>query len=357
MKGPAQKQRKTGWIVARGIALVTLGFCLSYALSYGGIALIRGKAANASAGFWYSFLTFIIATVLFLGVASFIGRFILGGQRQNIFTTLTDAMRRIAVGDFDVTVPVDSHDAKSPMSEVAGSLNEMVESLKRMETMRQEFVSDVSHEIQSPLTSIAGFAQALHDEQLGVDQRHHYLDIIEEESKRLSRLSDNLLKLSALDSRAQPVQRGVYRLDAQLRSVILSSEPQWLQKRIEVAAELDPLTIEADEAMLHQVWSNLMHNAIKFTPDAGRITISCRRSEAGALVTVADSGNGIDAVDLPYLFDRFYKADKSRSIHKGAGGSGLGLSIVQKIVALHDGTVKAESGGIGRGSVFSVWLP
>ena len=139
--------------------------------------------------------------------------------------------------------------------------------------------------------------------------------------------------------------------------MILSSEPQWQEEGIEVAAELDPLTIEADEAMLHQVWSNLLHNAIKFTPDAGRVTVSCSRSEADALVTVTDSGNGIDAVDLPYLFDRFYKADKSRSMQKGAGGSGLGLSIVQKIVALHDGTVKAESGGIGRGSIFSVRLP
>ena len=122
----------------------------------------------------------------------------------------------------------------------------MAESLKKLETMRQEFVSNVSHEIQSPLTSITGFARALRDEGLAGEQRHRYLAIIEAESARLSRLSDNLLKLSALDARTRLLEPKAYRLDAQLRAVVLACEPQWKEKGVQVSAELDALTVTAD---------------------------------------------------------------------------------------------------------------
>jgi len=350
-----RKRGKQTLTIARGIIAASCGFLASYAIAFWGIALIRGMAARVASIFWYALLVLVIGVAIFVCVMYFLGRFFGGVQQQNIFFVLRDAMKRIAAGDFDVTVPFESHDRNNFVGEVVSSLNEMAGSLKKLEAMRQEFVSDVSHEIQSPLTSIAGFAKALHDEELGRDQRDHYLNIIEEESRRLSRLSDNLLKLSALDSKTQHVVLSSYRLDAQLRSVILAAEPQWLEKRIVVGAELDPIVINADEAMLRQVWGNLVHNAIKFTPIGGRITVMGRQNGDGALVSVIDSGAGIAAADLPLVFDRFFKADKSRTAK--SGGSGLGLAIAQKIVALHDGTIEAASPGIGLGATFSVRLP
>jgi two-component system phosphate regulon sensor histidine kinase PhoR len=257
-------------------------------------------------------------------------------------------MKRIAEGDFDVTVPADSHGKNNPFENIASSLNEMTGSLKRVESMRQEFVSNVSHEIRSPLTLITGFARALRDDDLA---------ITEAESGRISRLSDNLLKLSALDARARLLEPRAYRLDSQLRSVVLAYEPQWRQKGLQLSADLEALTVTADEEMLGLVWGNLVHNAIKFTPAGGRIQIGLQSREGEAIVRVVDSGIGLATGDLLRVFERFFKADKARSAGDGSGGSGLGLSIVQKIVALHGGKVSVESAGVGRGAIFSIRLP
>ncbi|HEY9593241.1 MAG TPA: HAMP domain-containing sensor histidine kinase, partial [Spirochaetia bacterium] len=336
------------------ITLATLGALGTYAAAWLVVAAFR-RALSWQELLW-SLVVDLLAFALFAGVAA-VSSQVIGVRRENVFVTLASAMRRIAEGDFDVTVSIDEHDRDNFLGQVVTGLNEMAKSLKKMEAMRQEFVSDVSHEIQSPLTSIGGFARALRDEDLDPAQRSHYIDIIESETKRLSRLSDSLLRLSALDTQAQAPEPRPYRLDAQLRSVVLACESQWQEKGIEVCAELAPLTITADEAMLSQVWTNLMHNAVKFTPEGGRITVTLREESGHAVVRVVDSGIGIAPEDLPQVFDRFFKADRSRTNANGAGGSGLGLSIAQRIVTLHNGSITAESPGDGRGSVFTVRLP
>ena len=143
----------------------------------------------------------------------------------------------------------------------------------RWSKLRQDFISNVSHEIQSPLTSIRGFAALLKNDTLTAEQKNHYLNIIEAESKRLSSLSDNLLKLSALETGSEPLSIKEYRLDKQLEKVALMLEPQWSAKNIAMEADLEKLTIQGDEDLLSQVWVNLLHNAIKFTPEGGTIRI------------------------------------------------------------------------------------
>ncbi|WP_025699328.1 sensor histidine kinase, partial [Paenibacillus durus] len=216
------------------------------------------------------------------------------------------------------------------------------------------FISNVSHEIQSPLTSIRGFARALRREDLSRETREHYLDIIEAESARLSGLSDSLLKLSVLESGSFPLEAKPYRLDKQLRNILLACEPQWMGKGIEVEAELAEVTVTGAEDLLSQVWNNLLHNSIKFTPPGGKVMITARLIGTEAEVVVSDTGAGISKEDLPRIFERFYKADKARSA--GAGGSGLGLSLVKKIVDLHLGEVRAES-RLGEGTEIIVTLP
>ena len=272
-------------------------------------------------------------------------------MRGSLLEEAVDALNRIAHGDFNVSVSMRERD---PFPELAESINKMAHELGSMETMRQDFISNVSHEIQSPLTSISGFAALLKNDTLPSLQRHHYIEIIESESKRLSKLSDNLLKLSALEADGKSLKKHEYRLDKQLEHTTLMLEPHWMEKNINVEAELQKVNYFGDEELLSQVWINLLHNSIKFTPEKGSITIALT-SDAGQVVCrISDTGKGISAEDKAHIFERFYKADKSRD--RSLGGSGLGLSLVKKIVELHGGTVSVESEP-EKGSNFTVLLP
>ncbi|WP_066685868.1 sensor histidine kinase [Christensenella intestinihominis] len=275
--------------------------------------------------------------------------------KPNFLDEVFGALDRIAAGDFDVLIDQDaSNPYNEHYNEMVSRINSMAQGLKSMEQLRQDFVSNVSHEIQSPLTSIGGYAALLHDETLPEEKRNHYLDIIEAESKRLSGLSDNLLKLSALDADRAPFDPRPFRLDKQLEEILLLLEPQWSAKEIELNVDLQALTISGDRDLLSQVWINLLNNAIKFSHRGGTISVCLRSADGGAQCTIRDNGIGIPEADLPRIFERFYKVDKARD--RKAGGNGLGLSIVKKIVGLHGGTIKAESTA-GQGAAFTVSIP
>ena len=273
-------------------------------------------------------------------------------QQETAFAQITDAMERIARGDFSIRL--DDKPEDGILSGLTASVNKMAQELGQMENMRQEFVSNVSHEIQSPLTSIGGFAQALKSNSLSNEERLHYLEIIEMESKRLSRLADDLLKLTSLEAEQVKFSPRLYRLDKQVRSLILTCEPQWAEKKIEMDVALKELTIQADEDLLSQVWLNLLHNSIKFTPAGGSIKVALRPHGDKVEFSITDSGIGIAPEDQLHIFERFYKADKART--HATEGSGLGLSIVKKIVDLHKGTIDLES-KLGEGTTFVVSLP
>jgi len=276
-------------------------------------------------------------------------------QQMNLFSPLLQAMEQIARGDFSVRLerPMERHPSE-PLYQLFEGMNNMAQQLKQLETMRQEFISNVSHEIQSPLTSIRGFAHALQTEDLPATTRHHYLDIIETESMRLAKLSDNLLALAALDAETMHLDSRPYRLDKQIRRVILACEPQWAAKALEMNVILAEVTITADEDLLSQVWGNLLHNSIKFTPANGNITIQLQQRADRVEVCLQDSGIGIAPEDQIKLFERFFKADKARN--RTLGGNGLGLAIVKKIVDLHQGTIHVES-ALDAGASFTITLP
>lgn len=294
----------------------------------------------------------VLGFVIFGMIISIVSRFGKGRQKE-YWRMIIDALKRISKGDFKVSLPVHGRD-DDPWREVVQSINNMASDLDKMEHMRQEFISNVSHEIQSPLTSIGGFARVLREENLSSNQRDHYLNIIEQESERLSRLSENMLKLASLDSDKHPFHAAPLRLDKQLQTLILACEPQWQGKNLEMSVDLKPVTIEADEDLLSQVWVNLLHNAIKFTPEDGSIQVSLEADERRATVSIEDTGIGISEEDQAHVFERFFKADKSRT--RSGGGSGLGLSIIQKIVQMHGGSVSVRS-ALGEGTCMTVSLP
>ena len=265
---------------------------------------------------------------------------------------IIDGIRQIAKGNFTIQLPVNHRG--DPFTEIVTSINNMALELSQMEQMRQEFISNVSHEIQSPLTSISGFAKVLQNDELDQLERVHYLSIIEAESLRLAKLSENLLKLTSLESEHHPFEIKKYRLDKQLRNLILACEPLWVDKAIEMDIDLEDIHIQADEDLMSQVWVNLIHNSIKFTPQGGTIQISAQKHGNEVIIKIKDTGLGIAEEDLAFIFDRFYKADKSRN--RSTVGSGLGLSIVKKIINMHHGTIKAES-QLGEWTEMTLLLP
>lgn len=324
---------------------------------------ISFTAAFFLTGYLYDLTGLRLPALLVQIINSFLGLFFTGmiiglfsrffrAQQLNAFQPIIQALERIAKGDFSIRLDEQYEDGI--LSNLVTSVNKMALELGQVENMRQEFISNVSHEIQSPLTSIRGFARALEDDSLSAEQRHHYLSIIAAESTRLSRLADDLLKLASLEAEQVKFEPKPYRLDKQLRSLVLTCEPQWSAKDIAPQVTLKELTITADEDLLSQVWLNLLHNAIKFTPEGGALRIDLRQRGEGVEVSIADSGIGISPEQRVHIFERFYKADKSRT--GATGGSGLGLSIVKRIVELHAGQVDVQSTP-GAGTTFTVSLP
>ncbi|OBZ10191.1 cell wall metabolism sensor histidine kinase WalK [Bacillus sp. FJAT-26390] len=291
--------------------------------------------------------------VFFLFVLIAIINLLTRPKQRAVWIEMMDALKRMAKGDFNIMLDRDKK-YHGQIGDFIQSINDMAHELKQVEMLRQEFISNVSHEIQSPLTSIRGFASTLQREGLSPDEQKHYLSIIEKETTRLSKISDNLLKLTTLESEQQQVDPKRYRLDTQLENIVLACEPQWLEKELELELELEEAEIVANEEMLSQVWVNLIHNAIKFTPARGNVKVVLKRTEDQMKVQVADTGIGIAPEDQLRMFERFYKGDKQRT--RTADGSGLGLSIVKKIVELHHGEIQVQS-SLHSGSMFEVTLP
>ncbi|MDR2749396.1 MAG: sensor histidine kinase [Clostridiales bacterium] len=296
-------------------------------------------------------LSGLVGSVLFCAFAATLSSILGHRMKDNLTDALRDtvfyAIDQISKGNFDVFIDSNSN---TPFSDLSDAINKMAQNLGSLETMRQDFISNVSHEIQSPLTSIKGFAALLQNDDLPPIERKRYAAIIEAESRRLSVMSDNLMKLSALDTGNNPLNVEDYRLDKQLRSAVLALEPQWSEKSINIDIKADKLTVTADSALLAQVWTNVLSNAIKFTPEDGTIEISA--TEDGVIIT--DSGTGIAEEDLIHVFERFYKADKSRD--RSLCGNGLGLAIVKKIVELHSGSVAITSSP-GKGTSVKIGVP
>ncbi|MFD1952790.1 sensor histidine kinase [Paenibacillus thailandensis] len=266
---------------------------------------------------------------------------------------MKEAMERIARGEFDIDLKWTRR--KDEIGDLARSFDNMAREIKQMEEMRQSFVSNVSHEIQSPLTTISGFSKTLQRPDIPEETRQRYLRIIHNESERLSRLSDSLLQLASLDSEHHPFERTRFDLAEQLREVVLACEPHWSAKKLNVKLRLHgEVIVYADADQLNQVWLNLVGNSIKFTPEGGSIELAVKSAGERVAVTVSDTGSGIRPEDRERIFERFYKGDQSRD--KKVPGSGLGLAIVKKIVTLHGGTVQARPRASG-GTEVTVSIP
>ncbi|WP_313894125.1 HAMP domain-containing sensor histidine kinase [Psychrobacillus sp.] len=263
---------------------------------------------------------------------------------------MTKATRHIAGGDFNVKLDIKQ---KGELGTLARSFEEMTHELQQLEQMRREFVSNVSHEVQSPLTSISGYALALKQKDIEDNERNRYLDIIIAEADRMSKMSDSLLKLSLLESHSQQLQLVTFSLDEQIRRVIVAIQPQWSARNIRFDLDLEAVSLMADYEQLNQVWTNILGNSIKFSMNNSVIKVSIKKNTKNVKIQISDTGIGISLEDQKRIFERFFKADRSHS--RKYAGSGMGLAIVKKIVTLHQGDIRVESQP-GRGTTFIVTL-
>lgn len=266
---------------------------------------------------------------------------------------LNDAARKVAQGDFSVRIPAQRSDGKKDEFEVLyEDFNTMTAELASTEMLKNDFVSNVSHELKTPLAVIQNYSTILQSEKLSGTERQEYIIKIGEASNRLSVLVTNILQVSRLENQNIPVKPKAYNLSEQLCRCALGFERLWDEKDIELVTDFDQnLLIESDEELLDIVWNNLISNAIKFTEDGGSVSISAKEENGQAIVTIKDTGCGIDAASIHHIFDKFYQSDTSRATQ----GNGLGLTMVRRIVILLGGAISVDSTP-GVGSVFTVRL-
>ena len=285
-------------------------------------------------------LSFLAVFVLMTTFASF--------RLSKPVQVLTRAHERVQEGDFTVRLP---DNQPGEMGELMRSFNDMTEALGSTAYLQKDFISSISHEFKTPIASIRGFAKLLQMPGLTEEQKAEYISLIAQESDRLSRLSETLLRLSALEQQTALASYATFSLDEQLRQVILRLEPTWSQKDMGWQPDMEEVTITSDQELLNQVWVNILQNAIKFSPAGSDIEVRVFR-EGNAVVEIQDHGCGMTEEAQKRIFDKFYQADKSRRQE----GVGLGLSLVKRIVDMMGGSITVHS-VVGEGSTFRVELP
>lgn len=272
-----------------------------------------------------------------------------GRRSLRPFQPLIRATEEVAKGNFDVRV---ESSGLTELGQLAESFNHMAKELGSIETLRSDFVSNVSHEFKTPVASIKGFAKLLTKESLSSESRKEYLDIIIREADRLAKLSSNVLLLSKLEKQEDAGEVSYFSLDEQLRRVILTLEPAFQKKDISLDIDLAPAGYLGSEGLLHHVWMNLLDNAVKFTPQGGRVGVRLTREKGTVVVRVSDTGCGMDRETADSIFVKFYQGDKSHSTE----GNGLGMSLAKQVLDLSGGEISVESTA-GEGTTFTVRLP
>jgi signal transduction histidine kinase len=292
----------------------------------------------------------VLAGVIGAAIALVIARWVARGMTQPL-RDMAQAAHRMETGDYSQRVSTESRDEVGQLAVAFNRMSSQVESLERL---RRDLVANVSHELKTPISALRAHLENLLD---GVEEPDpETLQVMLAQSERLGRLVDQLLELSRLESGDVPLDRGSVELVPLVAEVLSEIEVARPERGVRVADAVpkDIPPVFADRERVHQVLFNLLDNAVRFTPEGGRVTISASRHNGSVDVAVADTGPGIAPEDLPRVFERFYRVDESRS--RDDGGTGIGLAIARSVVEAHGGRIWAESDP-GRGTTFTFELP
>lgn len=354
MNKTKNKEKKIiGRMFIQMIMIILIVLCISYVCLY-----ILFKAIVASGilifKFDYRFKYFspyfsLLMLICFSSILGIIASIYLSRKFLKPIENLKEMTNKVANGDFEAKI---SDVPFNEVGELIENFNTMVCELKKNETLKSDFISNVSHEFKTPLSSIQGYATLLQDESLSKSEKERYLKCIIQSTSSLSELVNNILKITKIDNQKISIEKQNYELDEQIRESILSFENEWNNKEIEFDLELEKIHINADKVLMVNVWNNLISNAIKYSHPKGVIHIRLYQEDKKIIIIIKDEGIGIPQESLPYIFDKFYQVEKS---HNGEG-NGLGLALVKKIVNLSNGTIKVNS-KINQGSEFIITLP
>ena len=301
-----------------------------------GAVFIRTKAQQIESGL-AEILWRIVALAAVVMVLTGIVVFLFVRRRLKPLKQLETAAATIAEGDFSVQVDEDKGDPE--LRELSGAFNTMTRKLQGVETGRREFVANVSHELRSPITSIKGFAEGMADGVIPAEEQPKYLRLVADESKRLNGLIDDLLALSRLERDDAKPEMTDFDINEMLRRAVIRRMNDLEAKEIDIGCEFktDPCPVHADSDRIEQVVINLLDNAIKFTPEGGKIVLESETADGTAKITVRDSGSGVAPEDRDKIFDRFFTADRA---HTAGKGTGLGLSICKRIMDMHGQSIR-----------------
>ena len=289
-------------------------------------------------------VAFLSSILLGTIITTFVGR-----QMLQPIHDLSMATSEVARGNFAVRVQETGADEYGTLQR---NFNKMAQELSGIETLRGDFISNVSHEFKTPLASIQGFAKLLQTDDLSPEDRAEYTQIIIDETSRLSKLSSNILNLTRLENQTTIGKKKRFRIDEQIRKIILMLEPEWSKKNIDLDISLEDILYVGNEDLMGQIWQNIINNAIKFTPEGGEIKVNLFRGGTGIVVKIWDNGPQIPADKKDKIFEKFYQGDRSRATE----GNGLGLALVKRIVDLSDGKISVDNPYEG-GVCFMVELP
>ena len=297
-------------------------------------------------------MNFVLAVVLLLIASIVISTSLVRGLGNRIIfhsiRKIIDASKAVAEGDFSLQIEIPREKETAAIVE---SFNDMVRKLGRNKMLSENFVSNVSHEFRTPLAAITGYAQLLEGDNISDEDRKEFAYIIKNKADLLSWLINNILELFNLENKSDHIQKENFRLDEQLRHVLLDFRPLWIKKNITVDVELEECIYCGNHELLREVWHNLIENAVKYTDENGKIEVSVKNSGGNAVVKIKDSGIGMDEESKKRIFDRFYRGTNTDT----TVGNGLGMSIVKKIVSLHDSDIEFVS-ELGKGTEFTVTL-
>ena len=326
------------------VHVVALGLAASVAYILVGIGVMESGEDGWSAS--YIILFMVISSIVLGSVASFVvSRFLVRPIKRII-----KSMDRLSEGDFSARMAVEDSTIDT-FRQLSQKFNALAEELENTEMLRSDFINNFSHEFKTPIVSITGLAKVLKKGNLTEDQRHEYLDAIEEESMRLSYLATSVLNLTKVENQSILTDVTSFNLSEQIRSCILLLDTKWEKKQLNFSLDFDEYYIEANEELLKQLLINLIDNAIKFSENGRSIDICIETEDDAITVSISNYGKEISDDQKQKIFNKFYQADESHS----SEGHGVGLAIVKKIVALHNGNISVTSEN-GR-TTFTVILP
>lgn len=325
---------------------VMLFFCGSYA----GLYFLQIKTGEII----YIVLSMLTYVVVISVAVCFLFAFFRRKFLMRPVYRLCDAAQRVASGDFTVRIAPMRKDGKKDEFEVLfEDFNTMADELSSTEMLKNDFVSNVSHELKTPLAVIQNYATILQSETLSEEERKEYSERISQAAGRLSTLVTNILQVNRLENQKIKPASKPFNLSEALSRCILNYDAQMEEKQIDLEVNVDQnLILNSDENLLDMVWNNLLSNAVKFTQEGGKISVSVQREGENAIVTISDNGCGMDADTLRHIFDKFYQGDTSHATQ----GNGLGLALAKRIIDLLGGSVAVESSP-GSGAVFRVQFP